>query len=220
MLRIEIMYHDLHRSQNTGSDLIIIQQQNTTHICTTPRSLMQRFQEQDKLTLVATAAAGIGLGFVLLKALVGPKKRTGPQVILITGASSGIGKATALKLIADGHCVYGAARRIAHMQDLVDAGGHAIEMDVTKEDQIVSAVTKILDEQKRIDVLINNAGFAVYGSIEDVTMEEARSQFEVNIFGLARLTKEVLPTMRAQMNGKIINVSSVGGKIYTPFGAW
>lgn len=179
-----------------------------------------RGPNNDTFIAAATASAGIGIGYLLLKSLFAPAKIIGKQVILITGASSGIGKATALKLIADGHIVYGAARRVANMQDLVDAGGHAIALDVCKEDQIVEAVKRIMDEQKKIDVLINNAGYAVYGSVEDTTMDDARRQFEVNIFGVARLTKEVLPIMRRQQSGKIINISSVGGKIYTPFGAW
>ena len=142
------------------------------------------------------------------------------KVIMITGASSGMGKDAALKLIRDGHVVYGAARRVEKMKDLVDAGGHSIAMDVTKEDQVLAGVKKVLDEQGRIDVLINNAGYGLYGSVEDVSMEDARRQFDVNIFGLARLTKEVLPHMRAQGSGRIINISSMGGKIYTPLGAW
>jgi short-subunit dehydrogenase len=143
-----------------------------------------------------------------------------PKIILITGASSGMGKETALKLIKEGYIVYGAARRIDQMQDLVDAGGHGIEMDITKDDQIISCVNRIINEQGTIDVLINNAGYAIYGAVEDTTIDEARRQFEVNLFGVARLTQLVLPYMRKQNSGKIINISSMGGKMYTPLGAW
>jgi short-subunit dehydrogenase len=142
------------------------------------------------------------------------------QVILVTGASSGIGQQIALDLIKQGHTVYGAARRVARMQALVDQGGHAIAMDVTRDEQIATGLQKILDEQGRIDVLVNNAGYAIYGSVEETTIADAKRQFDVNIFGLARLTQLVIPHMRAQQSGKIINMSSMGGKIYTPMGAW
>jgi len=142
------------------------------------------------------------------------------KVILITGASSGMGKATALELIESGYTVYGAARRVEKMQDIVDKGGHALHLDVTKPDEITSAVNQIINDQGRINVLINNAGYAVYGSIEDTTLEDARQQFEVNLFGAASLTRAVLPVMRERKSGKIINISSMGGKIYTPLGAW
>ena len=142
------------------------------------------------------------------------------KVILITGASSGIGKETALTLIKEGHMVYGAARRVEQMQNLVDAGGHALQMDVTDESQIVAGIRQIVEEQGKIDVLINNAGYGLYGAVEDISIGDAKRQFEVNIFGLARVTKEVLPHMRKQNSGKIINISSMGGKMYTPLGAW
>ena len=142
------------------------------------------------------------------------------RVIIVTGASAGIGKATALQLIKEGHTVYGAARRVEKMQDLVQAGGHAVGIDVTNHEQVYAEVQKIIDKEGRVDVLVNNAGFAIYGAVEDVSYEDARRQFEVNIFGLAEITKAVLPTMRAQKSGKIINISSVGGKIYTPLGSW
>lgn len=142
------------------------------------------------------------------------------KVILVTGASSGIGKATALQLIKEGHVVYGAARRLDQMKDLEEAGGYAIQMDILDEKQIQVAVDLIIEKQGGIDVLVNNAGYAVYGSVEDITIDEARRQFEVNIFGLARLTQTVLPHMRKVSSGTIINISSVGGKIFTPLGAW
>jgi short-subunit dehydrogenase len=142
------------------------------------------------------------------------------NTILITGASSGMGKETALQLIKDGHIVYGAARRVESMKELVDNGGHAIKMDVTNEETIKQGVEQLIQEQGKIDILINNAGYAIYGAVEDTSMEDARRQFEVNIFGLARLTQLVLPHMREQKSGKIINISSMGGKIYTPLGAW
>lgn len=145
---------------------------------------------------------------------------TSKKTILITGASSGMGKATALHLIAEGHCVYGAARRPENMTELTDLGGHAIGMDITDETQVDAAVDRIIKEQGNIDVLINNAGYAVYGSVEDVTIDEARRQFEVNLFGLAYLTQKVIPIMREKGAGHIINVSSVGGKIYSPLGSW
>jgi len=142
------------------------------------------------------------------------------KAILITGASSGMGKETALQLIKEGHVVYGAARRVESMEELVENGGHAIKMDVTDEEAIIQGVEQVIKEQGKIDVLINNAGYAIYGAVEDTSIEDARRQFEVNIFGLARLTQLVLPHMRKQNSGKIINISSMGGKIYTPLGAW
>ena len=142
------------------------------------------------------------------------------KVILITGASSGIGKDTAISLIKHGHVVYGAARRLEMMQDIIQAGGHAIKMDILKERNIDDVVNQILKEQNRIDVLINNAGYGLWGAVETISIDEAKRQFDVNVFGLAYLTKKIIPIMRKQKNGKIINMSSMGGKVYTPFGAW
>ena len=142
------------------------------------------------------------------------------KVILITGASSGIGKDTALSLIKEGHIVYGAARRLEMMQDIVQAGGHAIKMDILKDRNIDDVVNQIMKEQNRIDILINNAGYGLWGAVETISIDEAKRQFDVNIFGLAYLTKKIIPIMRKQKSGKIINMSSMGGKVYTPFGAW
>ncbi|MCG8330326.1 MAG: oxidoreductase [Chitinophagales bacterium] len=142
------------------------------------------------------------------------------KVIIVTGASSGIGKSTALQLVKEGHIVYGAARRVEKMQDIETAGGHAVKMDVTNHEQVHTEIQKIIEKEGRIDVLVNNAGYAIWGAVEEVSYEEAKRQFEVNIFGLAEVTKAVIPAMRQQKSGKIINVSSVGGKIYSPLGAW
>lgn len=142
------------------------------------------------------------------------------KVVLVTGASSGIGKASVFSLLKDGHIVYGAARREDHMKDIKEAGAHVVIMDVTKPDQVNSCVDRIISEQGRIDVLVNNAGFGVMGAIEDVLLENARSQFEVNLFGLANMTTTVLPHMRKAGRGRIINVASMGGKIYTPLSGW
>lgn len=142
------------------------------------------------------------------------------KVILITGASSGIGKDTALSLIKEGHVVYGVARRLEMMKDIVQAGGHAIKMDILKERNIDDVVNQIIKEQSRVDVLINNAGYGLWGAVETISINEAKRQFDVNIFGLAYLTKKIIPIMRKQKSGKIINMSSMGGKVYTPFGAW
>lgn len=142
------------------------------------------------------------------------------KVALITGASSGIGEATALLMQQHQFTVYGAARRTDKMKHLEEKGIHTLSMDVTQESSMVAGVQYILEKEGRIDVLVNNAGYGSYGAVEDVPMEEARKQFEVNIFGVARLTQLVLPQMRGRRQGCIINVSSIGGKIYTPFGAW
>ncbi|WP_343636937.1 oxidoreductase [Fluviicola sp.] len=142
------------------------------------------------------------------------------KVILITGASSGMGKVFAQDLAQEGHIVYGAARRTNLLNDLNKKGVQTIELDVTDDESMKSCVQTILAKEGRIDVLINNAGYGSYGTIEDVSMEEAKRQFDVNVFGLARMTQLVLPGMRKQKSGKIINISSIGGKIATPFGAW
>jgi NAD(P)-dependent dehydrogenase (short-subunit alcohol dehydrogenase family) len=142
------------------------------------------------------------------------------KVILITGASAGIGKSTALLLAKDGHIVYGAARRMDKMQDLKEAGIKLLAMDVTDETSMLAGINEIIKTEGRIDALVNNAGYGSYGSLEDVPLSEARYQFEVNIFGLARLTQLVLPQMRAQKSGKIINISSMGGKFGEPHGSW
>lgn len=142
------------------------------------------------------------------------------KVILITGASSGMGKESAKALIQQGHIVYTVARRIDQMQDLKSLGGFPIQMDVTKESDIQHVVDTIMLQQGKIDILWNNAGFGLYGSVEDIPVEEARQQFEVNLFGLAAITQKVIPHMRNASGGTIINTSSMGGKMYTPMGAW
>ncbi|MCW3124885.1 MAG: Short-chain dehydrogenase/reductase [Bacteroidetes bacterium] len=142
------------------------------------------------------------------------------QVILITGASSGIGMSAARLLAKDGHIVYAAARRTDRMKELEADGIKLLSMDVTDDASMQAGVKTILDREKRIDALVNNAGYGSYGALEDVPISEAKYQFEVNVFGLARLTQLVLPQMRAQKSGKIINISSIGGKVGEPHGAW
>lgn len=142
------------------------------------------------------------------------------KVILITGASSGMGKESAKALIQQGHIVYTVARRIDQMQDLKALGGHPIQMDVTNESDIQNVVETIIEKEGKIDVLWNNAGFGLYGSIEDVPLDEARKQMEVNVFGMAAMTQKVVPYMRKANSGTIINTSSMGGKMYFPMGAW
>jgi short-subunit dehydrogenase len=142
------------------------------------------------------------------------------KVVLITGASSGIGKETAKLLVQQGLIVYGAARRIDKMQDLKEAGVRLLQMDVTEDESMIKGVREILDTEKRIDVLLNNAGYGSFGALEDVPLSEAKYQFDVNVFGLARLTQLVLPQMRKQKSGRIINVASIAGKISEPHGSW
>ena len=142
------------------------------------------------------------------------------KVVLVTGASSGMGKDFAKALLAQGMIVYAAARRIERMSDLAQLGATPLQMDITKEDDIQAAVNKIQTEQGSVDVLINNAGFGLYGAMEDTSIDDARYQFEVNLFGLARLTQLLLPEMRQKKAGMIFNISSMGGKVYTPLGSW
>jgi NAD(P)-dependent dehydrogenase (short-subunit alcohol dehydrogenase family) len=143
-----------------------------------------------------------------------------PKVALVTGGSSGIGECTVRELVDAGYVVYTCARRVERMQPLAELGAHVFAMDVTDDASMVAGVGRIIDEQGRIDVLVNNAGYGSYGAVEDVPIEEARRQFDVNVFGLARLTQLVTPYMRKQGSGRIINISSIGGKFYEPFGAW
>lgn len=144
----------------------------------------------------------------------------GQKVILITGTASGMGKAFAEQLIKDGHIVYGGDIQHKKNEYLNTIGGHALKMDVTKKGQVNRGVKRIVKEQGRIDVLINNAGYGLFSPVEEVSMRDAKEQFDVNLFGVARLTKAVLPYMREQKMGRIINISSVGGKVYTSLGAW
>jgi NAD(P)-dependent dehydrogenase (short-subunit alcohol dehydrogenase family) len=142
------------------------------------------------------------------------------QVALVTGASSGIGEATARRLRRSGFEVYAVARRVERMSGLADEGVHTFGMDVTDDETMVAGIERIMAEQGRLDVLVNNAGYGSYGSVEDVPIDEARRQFEVNLFGLARLCQLAIPQMRKQGSGRIINISSIGAVIYEPFGAW
>lgn len=142
------------------------------------------------------------------------------KVILLTGASSGIGYDTAAALAQQGHKVYAAARRVELIEPLRPLGVVPLKMDVTDEPSMQSAVQTLLEAEGRIDVLINNAGYGYFGAVENVTMEEAKRQLEVNVFGLARLCQLVLPAMRKQRKGRIINTSSVAGKSVLYYGGW
>ena len=142
------------------------------------------------------------------------------KVVLITGTAYGIGKSTAELLIDKGHIVYGGDILVEENLYLNDIGGTALEMDVTNQEHIDKAINQIISEQGRVDVLVNNAGLGVYGAIEDVSMEDIYYQYDVYLFGLARVTKAVLPYMREKESGLIINISSVLGETYGPLAGW
>ena len=142
------------------------------------------------------------------------------KVILITGASSGIGFDAAEAFARQGHRVYAAARRVERMEPLKALGVVPLRMDVTDEASLEAGVRTVLEAEGRIDALVNNAGYGYFGAIENVPLEEARRQLEVNVFGLARLCQLVLPTMREQGSGRIVNISSVAGKAVLYFGGW
>lgn len=142
------------------------------------------------------------------------------KVALVTGASSGIGEATARKFNELGYTVYAAARRVERMHHLKQQGINIIALDVTNDASMQSAITEIVTQSGRLDVLVNNAGYGSYGAVEDVRLAEAQAQFDVNVFGAVRLIQLALPQMRAQSSGTIINITSMGGKLHTPLGAW
>jgi NAD(P)-dependent dehydrogenase (short-subunit alcohol dehydrogenase family) len=138
------------------------------------------------------------------------------KTVLITGCSSGIGRASAEAFLDEEWEVYATARDESDITDLGDSGCHTVGLDVTSAEDIERVVSRIDDEMGRLDCLVNNAGFAQYGPLEDVSTKRVRNQFDVNVFGPHRLTRAVLPMMRAQEDGTIVNVSSVYGRISTP----
>ena len=142
------------------------------------------------------------------------------KVILVTGASSGIGYDAAEAFARQGHRVYAAARRVERMEPLKALGVVPLRMDVTDEASLAAGVRTVLEAEGRIDALVNNAGYGYFGAIENVPLEEARRQLEVNVFGLARLCQLVIPSMREQGSGRIVNISSVAGKTVLYFGGW
>lgn len=141
-------------------------------------------------------------------------------VALVTGASSGIGFSIAKHLYRHGFTVYAGARRVYQMSGLEALGIHTTFLDVTDTDSIQSLVKQIATDEGRLDVLVNNAGYGLFGAIEEVPLEKARQQFDVNVFGVTEMSKAVLPIMRQQASGRIINISSVDGKIANPLGGW
>ncbi len=142
------------------------------------------------------------------------------RVALVTGASSGIGKSIVRRLLADGWIVYGAARRQEKMQDIASEGAKILPLDLSVDTSITECVNTITTNEGRVDALVNNAGYGSYGTIEDVPIDDARAQFEVNVFGLARLSQLVMPYMREKRSGTIVNISSMGGRIWMPVGGW
>jgi len=142
------------------------------------------------------------------------------RTALVTGASSGIGAAIAHRLLAGGFTVYAAARRQDRMAGLARAGARLLPLDLTDDSTLTAAVDRVAGEAGRLDALVNNAGYGAYGALEDVPLEEARRQMEVNLFGLARLIQLAAPHMRRQGSGRIVNVTSIGGKIHEPMGTW
>lgn len=140
------------------------------------------------------------------------------KAVLITGCSTGIGRATAQRLAADGHTVYATARRLESIQDL--DGCKKLALDVTDEESMKAAVAAVEDAEGAVGVVVNNAGYGLHGAFETTPIDEVRRQFETNVIGLARLTQLVLPGMRSQRWGRIVNVSSMGGKFSFPGGGF
>jgi NAD(P)-dependent dehydrogenase (short-subunit alcohol dehydrogenase family) len=144
----------------------------------------------------------------------------GSRAVLVTGCSSGIGRATAERLARSGWTVYASARRPESIAALADAGCRLLALDVTHEESMVAAVAAVEQAEGAVGVLVNNAGYSLSGALETVPLAEARLEFETNVFGLARLSQLVLPAMRAQGWGRIVNVSSMGGRFTFPGGGW
>jgi NADP-dependent 3-hydroxy acid dehydrogenase YdfG len=142
------------------------------------------------------------------------------KVVLITGCSSGIGRATALRLAAAGHTVYATARRPDAIADLEASGCRLLALDVCDEASMAAAVKVVEAQHGAVDVLVNNAGYSQSGAVEAVPLERVRKQFETNVFGLVRLTQLVLPGMRRQRRGRIVNLSSMGGRLVFPGGGF
>lgn len=149
-------------------------------------------------------------------------KKSKEKVAVVTGSSSGIGFETSLLLARKGFYTYATMRnlnksvKIEEIAEKEDLHLKVLKLDVTDDESVKDAIRQIIDESPRIDVLVNNAGYGVMGAVEDLSMNEFKSQFETNFFGVIRVTKEVIPIMRKQGNGNIINVSSVGGIIGLP----
>ena len=142
------------------------------------------------------------------------------KAVLITGCSSGIGRASALRLAQKGWTVYASARRPESIADLAEAGCKTLTLDVTDEESMRAAVAQVEREQGAVGVLINNAGYSQSGPVEQVEMEAVHRQFETNVFGVIALTQLVLPRMREQHWGKIVNVGSMGGRLTFPGGGF
>jgi NADP-dependent 3-hydroxy acid dehydrogenase YdfG len=142
------------------------------------------------------------------------------KVVLVTGCSSGIGQATAIRLAKSGWTVFASARKLADLGACVAAGCRPVALDVTDEASMVAAVAAIEAAHGAIGVLINNAGYSQSGAVEAVPMDRVRAQFETNVFGLVRLTQLVLPGMRRQRWGKVVNLSSMGGRLTFPGGGF
>jgi NAD(P)-dependent dehydrogenase (short-subunit alcohol dehydrogenase family) len=140
-----------------------------------------------------------------------------PQVIFVTGCSTGIGRATAIEAARRGHRVFASARRRQDIADLTAKGIETLTLDVTDAGSIAEAVTAVLATAGGIDALVNNAGYGQYGAVEDVSPEEWRAQFDVNVFGALAVLRAVLPAMREARRGTVVNVSSVAGKVTVPF---
>ena len=138
------------------------------------------------------------------------------KAVLITGCSSGIGRATAERLSSVGWRVYATARNVEKIASLEDSGCRLLSLDVTDEGSMISAVDEVEREEGAVGALVNNAGYSQSGAVEAVPMEKVRAQFETNVFGLVRMCQLVLPGMRRQGYGRIVNISSMGGKLTFP----
>jgi NAD(P)-dependent dehydrogenase (short-subunit alcohol dehydrogenase family) len=145
---------------------------------------------------------------------------TPPKAVLITGCSSGIGHATAALLAAQGWKVYATARRPETLSELARKGCETLALDVTDEPSMRRAVQAVTDKEGAVGVLINNAGYSQSGAVETVPIDQVRRQFETNVFGLTTMCQLVLPGMREQGWGKIVNLGSMGGKLTFPGGGF
>jgi NAD(P)-dependent dehydrogenase (short-subunit alcohol dehydrogenase family) len=140
------------------------------------------------------------------------------KAVLITGCSTGIGRATAERLAARGHTVYATARRPETIADLEAKGCRTLALDVTDEDSMRTAVEAVAEAEGAVGALVNNAGYSQSGAVESLDLDAVRTQFETNVFGLVRMCQLVLPGMRRQRFGRIVNISSIGGKLVFPGG--